>query len=83
MSTVTYFVAQPFEITKKGRFVPRQPEQALTAASAVRRAERLAKVSGGAIAFSRTGDPDFGEFDDAVIIASFGSVPEDFGHEAG
>jgi hypothetical protein len=29
-------------------------------------------------AFSRSGDPNIGEFDDAVILKTFGQVPEDF-----
>ena len=29
----------------------------------------------GAVAFSRTGDPATGEFDDAVVIERFGAVP--------
>ena len=35
----------------------------------------------GAVAFSRTGDPDIGEFKkpDAVVIVKFGDVPEDLG----
>ena len=28
----------------------------------------------GAIAFSRTGDPDIGEFDDAVILKTVGEI---------
>jgi hypothetical protein len=32
----------------------------------------------GAIAFSRRGDPNLGDFDDAVILRTFGDVPEDF-----
>lgn len=31
----------------------------------------------GAVAFSRTGDMDVGEFDDAVILKTFGEVPDD------
>ena len=37
----------------------------------------LAADNAGAIAFSRAGDPDIGEFDDAVILAKFGEVPDD------
>jgi hypothetical protein len=33
----------------------------------------------GAVAFSRTGDPTLGEFEDAVILKTFGDVPVDFG----
>ena len=37
------------------------------------------KANAGAVAFSRSGDPHLGEFDDAVILKTFGEVPEDFG----
>jgi hypothetical protein len=37
------------------------------------------KTNAGAVAFSRQGNPDVGEFDDAVILKIFGEVPEDFG----
>lgn len=32
---------------------------------------------GGAVAFSRTGDPATGEFSDATVIRKFGDVPDD------
>jgi hypothetical protein len=31
----------------------------------------------GAVAFSRTGDPDLGEYGNAVILARFGETPSD------
>ncbi len=31
----------------------------------------------GTVAFSRTGDPEVGDFADAVIISQFGEVPAD------
>jgi hypothetical protein len=31
----------------------------------------------GAIAFSKTGDPQLGEWDDAVILGRYGDVPAD------
>jgi hypothetical protein len=37
------------------------------------------KLNAGAVAFSRSGDPNLGEFEDAVILKAFGEVPEDFG----
>jgi hypothetical protein len=33
----------------------------------------------GAVALSRSGDPSLGEFENAVILKTFGDVPEDFG----
>ncbi|WP_375782185.1 hypothetical protein [Nitrobacter winogradskyi] len=39
----------------------------------------MARIEGnvGAVAFSRTGDPGSGEFADAVVLRSFGEVPDD------
>ena len=42
-----------------------------------RQAERVARSKGSAVAFSRTGDPITGEFDDAVILGSFGEVADE------
>lgn len=77
MSSTTYYVAQPFEMTKGGRLVAGQPQQAQTASAAIRRAEILAG-KGGAVAFSRTGDLASGDFEDAVILRKFGEVPDEF-----
>jgi nucleotide-binding universal stress UspA family protein len=75
---VTYYVVQPFELSPKGRYKVGAPLQAQSRDQAVRRAERLAKEQGGAIAFSRTGDPEFGDFEDAVLLGKFGDVPDEF-----
>jgi hypothetical protein len=47
--------------------------------AAVTRAEALSRKAGdvGAVAFSRTGDPATGDFEDAKVIRKFGGVPED------
>uniref|UniRef100_A0A974ADS4 Uncharacterized protein n=1 Tax=Bradyrhizobium quebecense TaxID=2748629 RepID=A0A974ADS4_9BRAD len=76
MSTTTYYVAQPFELTKGGHLVAGLPQQAQSELAAIRRAESLAR-RGGAIAFSRTGDLSTGDFEDAKIIRIFGQVPDD------
>ncbi len=39
-----------------------------------RRAQAAAAKHGGAVAFSRTGDPNTGDFGDAVILATYGEV---------
>ena len=44
---------------------------------AERRARALALEHAGALAFSRTGNPATGEFEDAVILAQFGEVDLD------
>lgn len=45
--------------------------------AAIRRADSVGKTKGGAVAFSRTGDPAIGEFTDAVVLGKFGDVPDD------
>jgi hypothetical protein len=49
-------------------------------AAAIRRAHAMSfnEANVGAVAFSRIGDPNVGEFDDAVILKTFGKVPEEF-----
>jgi hypothetical protein len=49
------------------------------AGAAILRAEILSRIPGnvGSIAFSRTGDPDVGKFEDAMVLKRFGDVPSD------
>ncbi len=49
--------------------------------AAIRRAQAMAcnEANARAVAFSRRGSPDLGEFEDAVILKIFGEVPDDFG----
>jgi hypothetical protein len=74
-----YFVALPF-VRVEGGLAPGEAVECPHAAAAVRRAEALAarETNAGAVAFSRQGNPDLGEFDDAVILRAFGDVPDDF-----
>jgi hypothetical protein len=79
---ITYFVVQSFSQGKKGRIVPDQAIQAQSAEHAQRMAARLSSSRIGVVAFSRTGDPDAGEYDEAVVLASYGYMPEEEGHIA-
>ena len=76
--SVTYFVALPFVASHDGA-APGQAEECRSAGEAMRRAESLSRKEGhiGAVAFSRTGDPGSGEFEDAKLIKAFGDVPSD------
>lgn len=62
----------------KGGVTIDTPRMAQGEKSAVRMAERLAAGCVGALAISRTGDPDIGEFDDPVEVARFGTVPSEY-----
>jgi hypothetical protein len=78
MSQVTYFVALPFIPSDDG-MAPGEATECFSSTSAVTRAEALSRkpVHVGAVAFSRTGDPETGDFADAKILKSFGDVPDD------
>jgi len=72
---VTYFVVLSFVRGKKGNLAPDVPLQAHDRGHAQRIFERLAPTKAGVVAFSRTGDPMTGEYDDAVVLASCGQLP--------
>ena len=75
MTNVTYYVALPFVRTEDGDLVPGEAQERQTASAAIREAQRMAATAAGAVAFSRSGDPSNGEFEDAKVIQSFGTVP--------
>ena len=56
-----------------------EPIERPSSAAAIERAHDLWKAVGhtGAVAFSRTGDPATGDFRDAIVLRTFGDVPED------
>jgi hypothetical protein len=78
MATVTYHVALAFMRSSDdgGEIVACDPKEARSSEQAIRLADSLAKRKGhcGALAFSRTGDPALGDFEDAVILKTVGEV---------
>jgi hypothetical protein len=77
MANTTYYVALPFVRNEEGDLVTAEPKEAQSDAGAKRMAAVLAMNHAGALAFSRSGDPDVGEFADAVIIARYGEVADE------
>lgn len=78
MPEVTYYVALSFVASDDG-IAPGEATECLSANAAIARAEVLSRHPGcvGALAFSRTGDPASGDFNDANVIRKFGNVPND------
>lgn len=76
MATITYYVALAFSRSEDGDIVACEPKEAQSADQAIRLANSLATMDAhcGAIAFSRSGDPAIGEFDDAVVLRTVGEV---------
>jgi hypothetical protein len=84
VAEVTYFVALPFLAADDG-VAAGEPTECLNSGAAVARTEALSRKQGhvGAVACSRTGDPATGEFSDAVVLKTFGDVPDDLGASDG
>lgn len=74
-SRVTHYVVQSYRKMGK-RIVPDEPKVATDERQCLRMAEAAAGRRHAVIAFSRTGDADTGDFDDPVILAKHGEVPE-------
>jgi len=77
MAKVTYYVVLPFLRNEDGDLLPGEPAEAPSAASARSRAAAAVGKYAGAIAFSRSGDPQLGDFDDAVVLGRFGVTPDE------
>src|SRR3977135_407649 len=73
-------VVQAFE-EREGAIVPLQPEVCPSAGSARALAARLAQNHVGVIAWSRSGDPDLGEWGPPEVLARTGVIPDEY--EAG
>ena len=74
---VTYYVALPFSKDEKGDLVAGEAAEFQGSRAATASAHAMAIKYGGAVAFSRRGDPAVGEFEDAVLLVSVGDVPGD------
>ena len=75
---VTYYVTLPFIRTEDGT-APGEAQERQSESAAIRRPEGMSRdaANAGAVAFKRAGDPNVGEFSDAVVLKKFGDVPED------
>jgi hypothetical protein len=74
MPRITYFAVVPFSRIGEGcggAIEVRCAEEARSIAS------RIEGPDQGAVAFSKTGDPQPGEWEDAVILSRYGDVPDD------
>lgn len=71
----TYYVVQGFT-RLRDRISMDAPIEARTEASAVRIAERMAARKASVLVLARTGDPTVSEFDEPVLLRSYGSIDE-------
>ncbi len=75
--TLTYYVALPFVKSDDG-VAPGQAMECQSEVQALMRAGAMLRdpANAGAIAFKRSGDPLMGDFSDAIVIKTYGEVPE-------
>ena len=73
MGDIAQFIAMPIDLTEDG-FVAGEPFKCASPASAIERAKGYWTILGhaGAIAFVRTGYPDF----TTTVLRRFGNVPD-------
>jgi hypothetical protein len=68
-------VVVPFENTEEEEFIMLDPIEARSADSARFKARLLADAGKGGVAFSRTGDPDLGDYREGELLVALGSLP--------
>lgn len=77
MGSITYYVSLGFTRNEEGDLVALDPVESQTPNVAISKARSFAATNAGGIAFSRTGDPNLGEFADAKVLWQSGEVPAD------
>ena len=80
---ITYYVVQSFSQGRRGILIAGEPRQVPSQRQCEALAERLAEEAVAVVAFSRTGDPKTGDWEDAVVISQFGRIPDDVMEMAG
>ena len=80
MPSHTLHVVQAFE-ERKGSIIPVQPKVCPSAGSARALAARLAQNHAGVIVWSRTGNPDLGDWGPSEVLVRTGVIPDEY--EAG
>lgn len=71
---LTYFVVQTYKAVRGG-ITAEDPKEARDHLHALQIFERYKLIRAGAVAFRRTGSPDTGQWEDAIIIARHGRLP--------
>jgi hypothetical protein len=77
---VIYYTALPFVRLENGGLAPGQAVECPHSSAVIRSADAMFRneANAGAVAFARIDSPDLGDLDDAVILKTFGNVPDDF-----
>ena len=75
---VTYRVVLACDRGKSGVLIADEPKEIHGGDDqAVAAAKRLGERKAGVVAFSRTGDPQTGDWEDAVVLWQAGAIPDE------
>ena len=75
---VTYYVVLGFQLGRNGVLIADEPKEIHGGdARCVAAAKRLSESRVGVVAFSRTGDPKTGDWEDAKVLWKEGVIPEE------
>jgi hypothetical protein len=75
------YTALPFVRLENGGVVPGEAVECPHSSAVIRRAESMVRneANAGAVAFARIESPALSDFEDAMILKTFGDVTENFG----
>jgi hypothetical protein len=82
MASVTIHVVQAFAQQDDG-IVATEPKACPSAGAARALAARLAQTHVGVIAWSRTGEPELGDWQPAIELVRSGTIPDEFDTSGG
>jgi hypothetical protein len=80
MVMVIHYTALPFVRLENGGLTPGEAVECPHSSAVIQRADAMfrSEANAGAVALARIDSPDLGDFEDAMILKTFGDVPEDF-----
>jgi hypothetical protein len=80
---VTYYVVQAYQAGRNGYLVPDDPRELPSQRQAEIAARILSQSRPAVVAFSRSGNPQTGDWQDAEIIYQAGELPDELFAAAG
>jgi hypothetical protein len=74
-----YYAASPFVRLENGGLVPGEAVECPHSSAVLRRADAMYRneANAGAVALARIDSPDVDDLEDAIILKTFGDVPDD------
>jgi hypothetical protein len=75
-----YYTALPFVRLENGGLAPGEAVECPHSSAVIRRADAMSRneANAGAAALARIDSPDLGDFEDTLILRTFGDVPDNF-----